>query len=83
MLLKEGQFTIDRRTLIDLCSDIIKSHVALNIESDLKIGGEYILSAEDLLEAVVKVPSKMLNEAVPEGFTEVHRSIIKITYKQP
>ena len=83
MLLTEGAFTIDRNTLIDVSSVVIKSLISLNAERDLRMGGEYIITAEDLLEFIVKVPSKLLNEPVPEGYTEVHHFVIKITYKQP
>lgn len=82
MLLTVGKFTIDRRTLVELSSDNLKTLIDINAKKDIEIGGEFVITAEDLLEFIVKIPSNKLNEPVPEGYTEVHHSIIKITYKQ-
>jgi hypothetical protein len=80
-MLTEGSYTVNRQALIKWFPDTIAQIVKMNLLKDLINGGEYIITAEDLMEFVVKIPAPLINEPLPEGVTEVHHSIINIVYK--
>ena len=82
MTISEGEFTLDRRALVQHAKDLIQTIVSLNAVEDIECGSEFILTAQDLLEFAVVIPSHLMNEKVPAEYSHVHHSIIKITYKQ-
>lgn len=77
----EAPYTVDRGKLIMWYSNEAFQHSRLNMLKDLIMGGEYIITAEDILEKINVVNSKILNEVLPEEITEVHHSLVKIVYK--
>lgn len=81
-MLTEGSYTVNRQSLIKWFPGTIVQIVKMNLLNDLIKGGEYIITAEDILEFVVKIPALLINEPLPEGATEVHHSIINIVYNQ-
>jgi hypothetical protein len=49
MILKKGKFTVDRQKLV-IYSDVITTLIACNAIKDIVLGGEFIITAEDILE---------------------------------
>jgi hypothetical protein len=67
MILKKGKFTVDRQKLVIYSTDIT-TLIACNAIKDIVLGGEFIITAEDILEK--KAHSRIsLNEELPEGYT--------------
>jgi hypothetical protein len=82
MMLTEGKFTVDRQRLVAVSMNII-SKIAIQVAKDITLGGEYILTAENLLETMGSIPAFLLNEELPQGYTGAHYSIVTVIYKQP
>jgi hypothetical protein len=49
MILK-GKFTVDRQKLVIYSTDVITTLIACNAIKDIVLGGEFIITAEDILE---------------------------------
>jgi hypothetical protein len=81
MILKKGKFTVDRQKLVIYSTDVITTLIACNAIKDIVLGGEFIITAEDILEKRKHIPASLLNEELPEGYTSAHHSIINIVYK--
>jgi len=81
MLLTKGKFTVDRQRLVIHSTDIIAAIVTSNAIKDIILGGEFIITAEDILEKRGRLPAALLNEELPKGYTSAHHSIINIVYK--
>jgi hypothetical protein len=64
--------------LVIYSTDVITTLIACNAIKDIVLGGEFIITAEDILEK--KAHSRIsLNEELPEGYTSA--SLINIVYK--
>jgi hypothetical protein len=82
MILETGEYTLDRAALVNYAEKTMHYLAKLQMKNDIIKGGEYILTAQDLLEYIVAVPVRLLNEKTPEGYILAHHSIITLTYKQ-
>lgn len=82
MILETGEYTLDRAALVKHAEKAMYNLALIQIKEDIIKGGEYILTAQDLLEFIVTVPCSILNEKTPEGFKTAHHSVITLTYKQ-
>jgi hypothetical protein len=49
ILKKEGKFTVDRQKLVIYSTDVITTLIC-NAIKDIVLGGEFIITAEDILE---------------------------------
>jgi hypothetical protein len=50
MMKKKGKFTVDRQKLVIYSTDVITTLIACNAIKDIVLGGEFIITAEDILE---------------------------------
>jgi hypothetical protein len=79
MILKKGKFTVDRQKLVIYSTDVITTLIACNAIKDIVLGGEFIITAEDILEkeSTFRISfTKSCLKAIP-----AHHSIINIVYK--